>query len=456
MGNGAAVPKRVPHGLVKRYNELEKKCQSGFFFDHFPEYSSLLENAIVHDLLDCLEILLVSGDTRKASPVHIAAKHGKIEALDLLLCAGFPGDMKDKKGKLPMHYVCEIGSDEAILCLSLLIIRYPKCAKIYDTEGYTPIHTAILADNVKALKTMFSQNINIDTVPTSSGFRPVDLAKRNQMLKALEYLQTKDNVATSSKEIIRNREIDEKRIMAVWERFFENAFQHSGLDAFSEYSDNENYNSKYESKKSNADDTNIKYSQETLSADIISWFEWIVCTDDSNEDNQYVIISQSSFDRYWLQDYVENLYYNQYSYWFLSADAEAIKSWPYPQTLNEVVMYGWMTYYDKLENYCYWMNIVTGTIEEYLPLNNIETANSLYELSLYPYDSSSEWVAAEQTISFSWLLVVPDQESSEQYYLNTITQDSKWDAPGNWEELVQSWNGWLLCCLESDIHAKFW
>lgn len=521
MGNGAGVQSFTDDSLIAKYHEIESRCKSGYYFQNPKEFAHVLKQAISYNLLDNLEILAVSGDMSKAYAVHVAAKLGKLECLDLLMSAGFPGDSKDRHDRTPLHCACSIQSQDTALCVSLLLINCPNSVKAYDREGNTPVHIAVMNSNLLALQVMKDQKVNFNSIRNIEGYSPLEMAKKLHIQLVVDFFKGKVNstvqMEAKSKE---SDEVSQARIMAVWEKFFENAFLQAGLnmdDDEASLNDDYRYHDKAPGKKKSTtskssskaaatssssksdyhsyrasfmateDDEYDMYAADEKSAakrasqtleeaspfstvpyvDIQSWMSKVALLYTDEEaygTSSYGLIDTSTMIQQWLSTYLDELYYNGWQHWFLFAQAESLEMWPLPQTMEEVALYGWMTFYDRQGNYCQWMNVVTGKLEDYLPLLQGMTIDWLEYYGLSPYYEDdgylSVWVAADQTVAKAWILVTLDESSGTsdvgEYYLNLQTGDTSWYAPTNWDSLVMEWNGWLLCCTETNPHQHFW
>lgn len=527
MGNGALVPSsdRSGGGSGQRYREVERRCAEGYFFQHPADYAIALEQAMLLDYLDCLEVLLVAGDVKRAYAVHMACRLGKIESLEMLLSAGFPGNTKDREEKVPLHHACTNITSEGVLCVSLLAIRYPATAKSFDRAGHTPVHQAVLVDNVAALEVLQEQGIKLSGIKNLNGFSPLDLAKVHKSMGCISFLsgQGKPSARSPSK-TKKEEEVSNERIMAVWEKFFENAFMRAGLDMDDE--DDDGYDPFYSAKhradyKNNNNDNNRRatghtrsasknenelYTTEYLSSkgnnvlrqdvkDMMSSTVDEYLNDDNNSEKDYVedwldqvallyedqeygmppsyvLLHRRTKLQTWLQVYLEELYYTGHTYWFLHEEAGIIAGWALPLSFYELIMQGWVVYYDKDSQYCSWFNLVSGVKENYLPLMMTETIENVEYYGLRPYDhgdgSAIVWVEADQYIAQSWVCVVrgewqslseyevADHDDGKEYYYNTVTGDTSWDPPLCWEILLQRWNGWMLCCMEMNTLQQFW
>lgn len=525
MGNAALID-QSRDASRHDFLALEQKCKRGYFFQNQEELEQVLRQAIIHNFLDVLEILVVSGNMFKVCPIHMAATFGNIEALELLLSAGFPGDSKNREGKTPLHCACSSLSTDSVLCVSLLLIHYPNSIRVFDNDGYTPAHIAAIAENIPALQSMKDQKIVLNSLLDSNGYKLLDIARSKKKQKSIEFLLNNINnntIASSSKSANlvtgRQDQVSQERIMAVWEKFFENAFLRSGLTAddleddlnikhqprreksqksqksskLSKKSRNETKDDYFSYRndffvveddndldrfmfncdsKSQKSKTPIIESTNYSSLETDHIFSWlmniIVLRNDPSYDSvaAYIVIDKYIGIQRWIQTFLDEMYYAGLQYPFLLATAEEVANWPLPQSLEEMIQYGWAAFYDVNSNYCMWINVVSGCQETYLPLGATESIEWLnyYGLQPYAYDDSSLsiWIEADQSVAMSWIMVVMeyDEECTEscvtEYFLNTITSDTMWEPPSTWEYLVNSWSGWYLCCMESNIGARFW
>ncbi len=448
MGNGVAVDNDAIRSSTKNsYEKLEKLCRKGYFHQDHKQYIEALEQAIRMEYLDCLELLLVSGDIRKALPLHLACQAAKLETVELMLSAGFSGELRNNEGRTPLHMCCPKVNPEAGLCASLLSLRFPRSLKIYDYMGQAPIHFAVRYDNAYVLKVLVQIDSSLATLPDQTGKTPIDIARVGKSDACLDFLRI--HIKSSNNKRSPMNEVDQERIMEVWERFFENAFKRAEM--MSDFEVHDQISRALPLVQTiPSDRSNLDYSDYDLCDD---WFDWIVCYDQDST-NDYFVVNRFTQDRMWLSDFVS--YVSQYrSYRFLSCSYDTIASISYPQSLDELRDWGWLIFYSDSDNYCQWMNIMTTSFEMFLPLGMREDLQNLLLRNLSPSNDDEAWFEADQSCTYAWVMVVT--EDNNNYFLNTWTHHTRWDPPQVWEDLLTLyWNNWILCCPEKDLSALFW
>jgi hypothetical protein len=489
MGNGTGVSSHHQYlQNSKQYLHVEKLCKLGYFHQNHQEYLDAVSLAIQTNSLDCLELLIVSGNIKSLMPIHLAAKIGKLEPLEILVSAGFPVDTVDKEGRSPLHVTALSVSNEIGLVVSSLCISSPKSIKRYDYEGYTPIHFAVIHDNLPVIDALIKAGCD-SNLASQTGKTPLQIAKEKRKANAEQFLQdleqkrkkksSEENKGTLSPYKAQHANVSTDRIMEVWERFFDNAFKNAGVSLEENDSDYNYYeDSKYrdydddfdlppartksQSEKTKSKNKNQEPSKKLKSSSSVTkkedWFEWIVMYDDSSMN--YYVYNSRSCEKQWLVDYLEDLSDGK-NHLFLFESSESIVNWPFPVNIWEVISYGWLTYYDSYENYCSWINLKTLIVEYYLPLATEEDATTLSAYNLFPSYDYPTWCEADQSCATAWVMVLYQDDyggggEESYYYLNAITGESCWTPPARWDLLLESWNGWIPCCMESNTAAVFW
>jgi hypothetical protein len=172
----------------------------------------------------------------------------------------------------------------------------------------------------------------------------------------------------------------------------------------------------------------------------VGWFDWIVCYDfakyeESNRDSIsyrdhdpyqedeegedfcsaercYYVVHKTSKQCRWLHDHVEQFQAHVCSHSLLKSigndwhDYELHMQYSLPITLLELVLRGWLTYYDSCENLCKWINIPTKSFELTLPLGIGEPSSFLEQLNLSPSASDQLWYLPDQSCAYMWVVVI--------------------------------------------------
>jgi hypothetical protein len=195
-----------------------------------------------------------------------------------------------------------------------------------------------------------------------------------------------------------------------------------------------------------------------------------------------------------------------------SVDASAqSKELSYPLTIDQLLEEGWIAFFDTDSNESYWMQLVSGRCERYLPVG--DDLDNVINLGLEISDTDPQWVRPNQyPCSTSWVCISITQTQYEGhysdaffsdtnqgslnytydpngnnngyawddyhqewiyegniqgdiqlstsqnnwYFYNTYTGQSSWSEPIGWENLVRDeWNGWWLC-REEDTFVEYW
>jgi len=238
MGNSAGV-------LSSEFKTVDDLCASGYFQQpgHLSEYSDAMSEAIKSGALDVIEVLLVGGNSRllDPSPMILAAQFNQLETLELLCSAGFDVDVKDSNGDTALHKCAasnKYGIGESGHCGAYLALQGGvRVLTIRNKNGETCFHIASQANNLHFMHSVLSV-LNAKTmqkvlkmVDSSQGLSCRDMAKykgHGDMVTLINQFLFDDGYGNSvyiaeSKKYKKSKEVDPARLMAVWEKFFENA-----------------------------------------------------------------------------------------------------------------------------------------------------------------------------------------------------------------------------------------
>jgi hypothetical protein len=455
MGNGAGVAanRYVSNSPRGDFDDLERKCKNGFYNTHIEDYTLAVTSAIKNDEIDALEMLIVGGDISSANALHIAAKYSALESLEVLLSAGISPFKVDKNGRTPLHISAGKKGEASVLCVYALIMAGDKSLKMRDFKaGNTPLHLAVTSNNVAVVEILLNAGASL-SVTNTAGHSPRQIAlsmKHQEIVEIIDEKRTgklRTRVATQQQGAGAGVEkpVDMERVMAVWERFFENAL--SGID-FTMQDEEEDEEAKeggtlfardahdvtgpysissamgqgaYLSKKggSSAAAAEEAYRGQDLYKACASWFSYVLSYDadraastdlkgDDEDDGEggadgYFVASCVNVGEA-TQDLDDHLYtQEQYDVW-CGYDYAASLGTDWPGSVEQLIQMGWVTFFDVDLNQCLWMYLPSGATENYLPVGD-DTDMSVYA-GLEPHDvNEPTWVAPPQVAARSWVMI---------------------------------------------------
>jgi hypothetical protein len=464
MGSASPVRKNA-EVYVDEFEDLERKCRSNYFKQHVEEYRGYVNTAVMNNELAALDLLISGGSIEDVMPLHIAAKYGALDSLELLLSAGISPFAKDKTGGTPLHRAAGKFHPDSPLCVYALVLRAEKTLKVRDLKGNTPLHVAIIASNTKAAEILINHGASLSTT-NSSGHSPRQLAlsmKNEAIVTLIDQKRSGKQINIPAKK----DPVDMERIMKVWERFFENAL--SGVDftldnepESSVYDRSDDYRSasavsskKYgrgltdddydyreiegEGEGEQGDGPSDEMLEYTIKRAGYYWFSCVLSYDESrivkdedwSEDKSSSSPTPSSYaypytpgstDGYYIADCMdlhrENMELDDFLY---SQEQHAVwvgynlspyyqtgeLEWPY--TVQGAIMDGWINFFDSTQNQCLWMHLPSGETEGYLPVGS-DTLSRYLGLEPYREENGqdtgqSHWLRPPQVASRSWVMI---------------------------------------------------
>lgn len=145
---------------------------------------------VVTNLLDNGADIQAEG-TNGCSALHVAATAEQTGVILVLLARGAKTEAKDVWGLTPLHHVA---GDGKLRVVQMLAVRGEADVNATDNEGNTPLHSAVIGDNlgvegiVDVIKILLFRGAD-KMVKESSGYVPAELSRgpnREAILKLLE------------------------------------------------------------------------------------------------------------------------------------------------------------------------------------------------------------------------------------------------------------------------------
>lgn len=97
--------------------------------------------------------------SRDVAPLHIAARYGRILAIELLLAHAANLDCRTARSSMPLHYAA-IAGDNAIDYL----VRAGSCVNSRDKHNDTPLHEAAESGNLRAARELVRLGADVNAV----------------------------------------------------------------------------------------------------------------------------------------------------------------------------------------------------------------------------------------------------------------------------------------------------
>lgn len=202
------------------------------------------------------------------------------------------------------------------------------------------------------------------------------------------------------------------------------------------------------------------YENETLEEAIQKWFYYtLVYTSDEGYDNYYIYDAYSG-ESIWLQDFIIN-HSGQGKPMLPNLDDpnNQYNAQMAPTNIADMVKYGWLSYYDQTSNSTFWLNLHTWQCETHLaivsdPLLSVTPLKTIVDTR----DPDDEYIAPDQTICESWVLVLNNSANGEEptYYYNSMLGTTSWIPMANQHEIDEKRNGWQLVTSEDAQWANYW
>lgn len=168
--------------------------------DPHPEFGdTALQVAVAAQHADCLQLLLSTAarsdmdteivnhiDSSNEAPLHVAARQGDLNCLQLLLHHGADICVVDEVGRTPLH--CAVAHGGVDCVAYLLDVGGDSVLNLGDSDGDTALHYAALSGNATIAKLLLESAANVFAVNTQHE-SPYDVAVRERQHACAELIR---------------------------------------------------------------------------------------------------------------------------------------------------------------------------------------------------------------------------------------------------------------------------
>ena len=395
-------------------------------------FVAALSEAIRESRLDRIEALIQSPRLpTRLRPLHIAAAYASLEALEILVSAGFRVEAVDSLVRSALHRCATNRSEASALCACFLGSLAPSMLRSQDKDGLTPLDLAVLRRNKGVLSALLHL-LGPEELWLVERARTLALKLRHQDL-----LLTIDSRLSHASEESGGR--PDRRTMQVWERFFENALsfaeardrRYQLAASASQSSANSFENSEiyqravsasqgcgeedgwpYDENRS-PDETGVEEwpgeeSALTGSADLEALRFCLSCVAVHRNDDLAVLSPRYSYDASLAQHLAD--------YCSPAASAETDEE-ALPVSVFAAVTAGWVSFFDCQENDAFWYNAFSGRSERHLPVGADYSSLMLEGLSV----EAEHFLCPDYSPCYSWAMLLDDDDSSQWSCYNFLT-----------------------------------
>ncbi|GFS56364.1 hypothetical protein NPIL_568051 [Nephila pilipes] len=167
--------------LIRKGANVNSADKNGWTSLHYAAYVGNLE--VVKYLMDSWANLHVKDTVCGRKPVHIAAREGHIDVIELFLNRGVKVSDADENSWAPLHYAAWNGHQRVIEFL------LSNGVDVDDTNknGWTPLHCAAGSGNLEIVKFLIERGANINA-RNNDGKIPLDIARANGQIEIIDIL----------------------------------------------------------------------------------------------------------------------------------------------------------------------------------------------------------------------------------------------------------------------------
>jgi len=380
-------------------------------------------------------------------------------------------------GDTPLHACATNRSLEAAFCATILSHRGGTAFVKKQTESQrdTCLHVAAANNNVRFIQGVqaglsASDLTKLLALKNADAQTPLGAAKTRKCQEVVELLE---GLRAKQSALYSVEDVDQSRIMKVWERFFENASRRMmGEELLTDEEDLE----------PSTRDVAIGEVDDCTSSDWVRvkamWTNF-VCYDKEG----WFTVDKWTRERVWLSDFLRSnasvlLNAHQLS---LIESRRGRNAAHFPTSITGACKEGWLPYFDHASNRSLWLNTRSWICEQALPIGRstsccndlrlvtrsegwVETdqicSTSGVQVIVGGREEEDEeevvggWKDEAEGVSSAWDWPVTKQEEPAQcYFINRISGHKAWHAPAGW---CDSFPGWELCCEEGHMDQCWW
>ena len=131
------------------------------------------------------EIIVNHEDEQGEAPIHVVARCGSIEIMELLLSHGANLGLIDGRGRTCLHCSAQAGHAS---CLSFALDSgADEYIEVTSNDGFTPLHLAVRANKTECVEILLEAGANV-SAETASGLNVYDLASKSRSERIMQLL----------------------------------------------------------------------------------------------------------------------------------------------------------------------------------------------------------------------------------------------------------------------------
>jgi cytohesin len=144
--------------------------------------------------LDTMKVLLENGANPNAqnniglTPLHFAVMSGKCEAVEMLLSRGADPNVQDEFGNTPLHIIPRYLLPDEYLCVVESLLTHGANANLQNNYGNTPLHESLETRAGEEMALLLLEYIKDVDVRNSRGQTPLHIATDTGLPSAIEKL----------------------------------------------------------------------------------------------------------------------------------------------------------------------------------------------------------------------------------------------------------------------------